>query len=57
MQFEGPMHLRDERYPEEESIEVQFKIMHPSQKLGQYSGTPHISRESGSIRNLRKNIH
>ena len=37
-----------------DSIEVAFKSMSPSQDLGQYSGTPKIAAESGSIRNLRK---
>lgn len=54
MQLEGPARYRDSRYPEEDSIEVQFKIMKPSQELGPYSGTPAASIESGSIRRLRR---
>ena len=46
MQLEGPARYRDSRYPEEDSIEVQFKIMKPSQELGPYSGTPAASIES-----------
>lgn len=53
MRLEGPARYRDSRYPEEESIEVQFKIMKPSQELGPYRGTPAASIESGSIRCLR----
>lgn len=54
MQFEGPCKWNTGRYPSMDSIEVAFKSMSPSQDLGQYSGTPKIASESGSIRNLRK---